>query len=210
MSGSGSGAFDLAAYLADLLALLPAARGHGMPWDLTAGISPVLRSHLAGLGSDYKIDGEIAIHRQAVIEPQAVIKPPCIVGPGGFVASFAYLRGGVFLTEGASVGPAVEVKSSILLKGAKIAHLSFVGNSLIGSDVNIEAGAMIANCRNERAKKEIRVAIDGVKRRIEVGKFGALVGDRSRIGANAVLAPGTILAPDSIVARLALVDQDDG
>lgn len=210
MSGSSGGAFDLAAYIADLFVLLPSARSHALPWELTAAIIPVLRSHLAELGSDYRIDGEIAIHRQAVVEPHAVIKPPCIVGPGGFVGSFAYLRGGVFLAEGASVGPSVEVKSSILLKGAKIAHLSFVGDSLIGSDVNIEAGAMLANHRNERPEREIRVSIDGAKRRTGVEKFGALMGDRSRIGANAVLAPGTILAPDSIVARLVLIDQDDG
>jgi len=41
-------------------------------------------------------------------------------------------------------------------------------------------------------------------------QFGAVVGDRSRIGANAVLAPGTILTSDSIVPRLASIDQDDG
>ncbi len=210
MDSSGSGAFDLAAYLADLSALLPQARGHATPWALTSGLVPILRAHIAGLGSDYGIDGEIAIHRQAVVEPQAVIKPPCVIGPRCFVGSFAYLRGGVLLAEGAAVGPSVEVKSSILLKGATIAHLSFVGDSLIGSGVNIEAGAMLANHRNERAAKEISVAIDGAKRRTGVEKFGALIGDRSRIGANAVLAPGTILAPGSIVPRLALVDQDDG
>jgi bifunctional N-acetylglucosamine-1-phosphate-uridyltransferase/glucosamine-1-phosphate-acetyltransferase GlmU-like protein len=118
------------------------------------------------------------------------------------------LRGGVLLDEGAVVGPSVEVKTSLLLEGARIAHLSFVGDSILGSGVNIEAGAMIANHRNERADKAIHVRIAGARHPTGVEKFGALVGDRSRIGANAVLAPGTILAPDSIVPRLALVDQD--
>jgi acetyltransferase-like isoleucine patch superfamily enzyme len=68
---------------------------------------------------------------------------------------------------------------------------------------------VIANHRNERKEKEIRAAIGGKQRRTGVEKFGALVGDRSRIGAHAVLAPGTILRPDSIVARLALIDQDE-
>jgi carbonic anhydrase/acetyltransferase-like protein (isoleucine patch superfamily) len=47
--------------------------------------------------------------------------------------------------------------------------------------------------------------------RIETGaeKFGALVGDRTKIGCNAVIAPGAILAPDTIVKRLSLVDQGD-
>ena len=209
MGSRAGGPFDLAAYAADLFALLPAARGRGTPWAITGDLEAILRATLAQLGSGYEIRGEIAIHRSAIVEPHAVLKPPCVIGPGCLVAAHAYLRGGVFLGDGAILGPSVEVKSSILLKGAKVAHLSFVGDSVVGSGVNIEAGAMLANYRNERAAKEIRVAIDGARLRTGVEKFGALVGDRSRIGANAVLAPGTILEPDSIVARLALVDQDD-
>jgi bifunctional UDP-N-acetylglucosamine pyrophosphorylase / glucosamine-1-phosphate N-acetyltransferase len=210
MGTPASSRFDLAGYAADLFALLPAARGHETPWAITRSLELILRTALRELGSGYEIRGEIAIHRSAVIEPQAVIKPPCVIGAGCFVGSFAYLRGGVFLAEGAGIGPSVEAKSSILLKDTKIAHLSFVGDSILGSGVNIEAGAMLANHRNERADKEIRFATRRGAGRTGVEKFGALVGDRSRIGANAVLAPGTILEPESIVARLALIDQDDG
>lgn len=64
----------------------------------------------------------------------------------------------------------------------------------VGVRVNVEAGAVVCNFRNEDA---------GSPRM----KFGALVGDDSRIGANAVLAPGTILIRRTIVARLTLVDQ---
>jgi NDP-sugar pyrophosphorylase family protein len=208
MGSRAGGPFDLAAYAAELFALLPAARGRGTPWAITSGLESILRATLVQLESDYELRGEIAIHRLAVVEPQAVLKPPCVIGPGCLVAAHAYLRGGVFLGESAIVGPSAEVKSSILLRGAKVAHLSFVGDSILGSFVNIEAGAVLANHRNERAEKEIRVAIDGARLGTGVEKFGALVGDRSRVGANAVLAPGTILEPGSIVARLALVDQD--
>jgi bifunctional N-acetylglucosamine-1-phosphate-uridyltransferase/glucosamine-1-phosphate-acetyltransferase GlmU-like protein len=199
---------DLTAYTADLFTLLPAARGEATPWAITDKLDSFLRTALTQLGSDYELRGEIAVHRSAVVEAHAIIKPPCLIGPGSFVGSFAYLRGGVFLAEGASIGPSVEIKSSLLLKGTKVAHLSFIGDSILGSDVNIEAGAMIANSRNERAGREIRVRIDGTIRSIGAEKFGALVGDRSRIGANAVLAPGTILEPDSVVDRLALIDQE--
>ena len=117
------------------------------------------------------------------------------------------MRGGVLLAERVTIGPSVEVKSSFAFAGARLAHLSFIGDSVIGADVNIEAGAVLANRWNERADKRIFVTVDG--RSVDTGleKFGALVGDRSRIGANAVLSPGTILPPDSIVPRLALVDQ---
>jgi bifunctional N-acetylglucosamine-1-phosphate-uridyltransferase/glucosamine-1-phosphate-acetyltransferase GlmU-like protein len=200
---------DLSSYVADLFELLPAAQGRETPWSITGDLAAIIRAAIGQLGTGYEIAGEIAIHATAVIETPSVIKPPCIIGPGCFVGAFAYLRGGIFLAEGAAIGPSVEVKSSILLTDTKIAHLSFIGDSILGADVNVEAGAVIANHRNERKEKEIRAAIGSAQRRTGVEKFGALVGDRSRIGANAVLAPGTILRPDSIVTRLALIDQDE-
>jgi bifunctional N-acetylglucosamine-1-phosphate-uridyltransferase/glucosamine-1-phosphate-acetyltransferase GlmU-like protein len=152
----------------------------------------------------------IAVHETATVEQGAVLKAPCIIGPDCFIAAYAYLRGGVWLDRGVITGPSVEIKSSLIGKGSKAAHFNFVGDSVIGSGVNIEAGAIIANYRNERADKEI-VCFDG-ERLIRTGrdKFGSLVGDDCRIGANAVLAPGTILAPATVVPRLALVEQIAG
>ncbi len=82
-----------------------------------------------------------------------------------------------------------------------------MGDSVIGHRVNIEAGAIVANYRNERDDKQIVVLIDGERVETGVIKFGAFIGDDSRLGANAVTAPGTILAPRSIVKRLELIDQ---
>jgi NDP-sugar pyrophosphorylase family protein len=138
-----------------------------------------------------------SIHPDAVIEPGAVIKPPVVIGAGCFVAAHAYLRGGVVLGDGVTVGPGVEVKSSLIGPGSALAHFNFVGDSILGVDVNLEAGAVIANHWNERARTGRM-------------KFGALVGDYCRIGANAVLSPGTILEPGAVVPRLALVDQFRG
>jgi bifunctional N-acetylglucosamine-1-phosphate-uridyltransferase/glucosamine-1-phosphate-acetyltransferase GlmU-like protein len=131
---------------------------------------------------------------------------PCIVGEDCYIASYAYMRGGVWLESRVAVGPSAEVKSSFICDGSKIAHLNFVGNSIIGRNVNIEVGAILANYRNEHDGGEI-ICFDG-QNRIGTGqdKFGALVGDGCRIGANAVLAPGTILAR-GIVERLSLVDR---
>jgi acetyltransferase-like isoleucine patch superfamily enzyme len=71
----------------------------------------------------------------------------------------------------------------------------------------MEAGSIIANHYNERLDKTIYVMLDKKKNQINVTKFGAMVGDHSKIGANAVLSPGTILLPESIVKRLELVEQ---
>ncbi|HWA01779.1 MAG TPA: hypothetical protein VG841_15835 [Caulobacterales bacterium] len=173
------------------------------PWEITSSADAIVRALLGPCGGEYAVFDGVAVHHTALIEPGAALKPPVLIGPYCFVASTALLRGGCWLESRVIIGPACELKSSFVFEGAKLAHLNFVGDSVLGSDVNVEAGAMIANYRNEKADKRIRIGeID-----TGVDKFGALVGDGSRIGANAVIAPGALLAPRSIVARLALVDQ---
>jgi UDP-N-acetylglucosamine diphosphorylase / glucose-1-phosphate thymidylyltransferase / UDP-N-acetylgalactosamine diphosphorylase / glucosamine-1-phosphate N-acetyltransferase / galactosamine-1-phosphate N-acetyltransferase len=136
-----------------------------------------------------------------------VLKPPCIIGEGCFVAANVYLRGGVWLGRSVVVGASVEIKSSLIGPRSRVAHFNFVGNSILGADVNVEAGAILANHRNESADKEIVCVLNGAEIRTGCDKFGSLVGDGCRIGANAVLAPGTILPRGTLVARLKLIDQ---
>jgi len=123
------------------------------------------------------------------------------------VASNAYLRGGVFLDDECIVGPGCELKSTFMFRGSKLAHLSFVGDSIIGSGVNIEAGAIVANYRNEMDDKRILILREGKIIDTGVEKFGALIGDDARIGANAVIAPGALIEPGFRLARLEKVDQ---
>lgn len=186
----------------------PLARFAATPaWALTQEAPAIVSALIDVLGDDYEILGELARHRSAIIEPGAVLKGPCLIGPDSFVASSALLRGGCWLERDCIVGPGCELKTCFLFKGSKAAHLNFIGDSVIGAGVNIEAGAILANYRNERMDK--RIVIRGDFGAIETGvdKFGALVGDNSRIGANAVIAPGAILPPRTIVRRLELVDQ---
>src|SRR5690606_7722925 len=99
------------------------------------------------------------------------------------------------------------IKSSLIFSHSAIAHFNFIGDSIIGHGVNFEAGAVIANHYNERKDKMIRIKHNEAIIETGVVKFGALAGDDSRIGANAVLSPGTILLPGSVVKRLELVEQ---
>lgn len=94
-----------------------------------------------------------------------------------------------------------------MLDGSKLAHFNFVGDSVIGERVNIEAGAIIANYRNELDGANIRIRHGDAVIETGVNKFGALVGDGCKIGANAVIAPGALLRPDTRIPRLGLVDQ---
>jgi NDP-sugar pyrophosphorylase family protein len=178
------------------------------PWKVTADLPTFIEQFAASLDlSAFQNSAGILIHNQATIEPGAVIKAPAIISAGCFVAATAYLRGGVVLDEGVTIGPGCELKSTIVMASSRLAHLSFVGDSFIGSDVNLEAGVVVANHCNERPDQSVTVRIGGRDIQTNVVKFGSLIGDHSRIGANAVLSPGTVLPPHTVVARLGLVDQ---
>ncbi|GAM98167.1 glucosamine-1-phosphate N-acetyltransferase [alpha proteobacterium U9-1i] len=177
------------------------------PWLLTTDADARIRAAMSTLDSSYQIKDGVAVHETAEIETGAIVKAPVILGPRTFVAANAYLRGGVFLDEGCIVGPACEVKTSFLFAGAKIAHLSFVGDSILGAGVNIEAGAIVANYRNELDDKAIRIVYAGATIETGVDRFGALFGDGTKIGANSVIAPGALLAPNTRIPRLTRVDQ---
>jgi NDP-sugar pyrophosphorylase family protein len=180
------------------------------PWAVTEQCEHFVRRILLTLGPEYERQGNIAIHKTAQVEDGAVLKGAIVIGPNCFIAAGAYLRGGVFLGSDCIVGPSCELKSSFMLDRSKLAHFNFVGDSLLGENVNIEAGAVIANYRNEFAGANIRILHGDTIIETGVAKFGALVGDGTRIGANAVVAPGALLEQGSVVPRLGLIDQYPG
>lgn len=121
----------------------------------------------------------------SIIE-DSVIENNCIVGP------FARIRPDCHLHQDAHVGNFVELKKSHLGSGTKVNHLSYVGDSEVGENVNIGAGTITCN-------------YDGVNKHKTIIKDGAFIGSNSAlvapvtVGENAVIGAGTVLtknAPD--------------
>lgn len=179
-----------------------------VPWTIVGNLCETLFRLIETLDDEYEVKDGVAIHHSAIIGHNVTIKAPAIISADCFVGSNSYLRGGVFMAPGAKVGISCEVKTSALLEGCAIAHFNFVGDSIIGHDVNIEAGAILCNHYNECEDDTVFVCIDGQRVSTGLHKFGSFVGDGCRIGANAVLSPGTLLKPKTIVKRLKLVEQD--
>jgi bifunctional UDP-N-acetylglucosamine pyrophosphorylase / glucosamine-1-phosphate N-acetyltransferase len=97
-----------------------------------------------------------------------------VVGAGATVGPFAYLRPGTEIGEGGKIGTFVEAKNAQLGAGAKVPHLSYVGDAEIGEGANVGAGTIVAN-------------YDGVT------KHRTTVGKHARTGSNNVfVAPVTI------------------
>jgi NDP-sugar pyrophosphorylase family protein len=177
------------------------------PWELTAQSIQAVEQLLTSLGEEYEVANGVAIHRTAIIESGAILNGPAIIGARCFLAAGSLVRGGCWLGENCTIGPGSELKSSFVFAGSRLAHFNFVGDSFLGADVNLEAGAVIANHRNELSDPAITILHEGTTIKTDAVKFGAIVGDGCRIGANAVLAPGAILPAKTVVQRLSLIDQ---
>jgi NDP-sugar pyrophosphorylase family protein len=177
------------------------------PWEITNDLKNSLEAIILTLGPDYLIENGVAIHITAIIEEGVTIKRPAIISENCFIGAHAYFREGVYLDKAVKIGPGCEIKNSIICSNTAIAHFNYIGNSIIGRNINFEAGSIAANHYNERVNKKISVCFQGQIIETDSEKFGSLVGDDSRIGANAVLSPGTILSKGSIVKRLELIEQ---
>jgi len=131
------------------------------------------------------------------IESGAFVRAPTVLGDGTQVRHGAYIRGHCLTGARCIIGHATEVKNAIFFSGAQAAHFAYVGDSILGRDVNLGAGTRLANLRVKPGNVTLR---DG-DRRVATGrrKLGAILGDRVQTGCNAVLSPGVVLGRDSIV-----------
>ncbi len=199
---------NLSFYIKTCYSELPILKDYALPWDVISNMNQIIEEILPSLSeSEFTIKDNIAIHKLAIIEENVIIKKNTIINEGCVVKSGAYIRDGVFLAKNVNIGANCEIKQSIIFNKSRIAHLNYVGNSIIGTDVNLEAGSVLANHFNEFKNKNIQVVIDNSIIDTKVLKFGSLLGDSSRIGANSVLNPGTILNKNSIIERLTHINQ---
>lgn len=178
-----------------------------LPWEIIDSLESFICQYLQNLDQTFTIENQVAIHQSATVEQGVVIKGPVVISADCFIGANAYLRGPIFLDKAVKIGPGTEIKQSIIMEGSAMAHFNYIGNSIIGRNTNFEAGSICANHYNERQDKRIFVKYNDEIIDTHTNKFGALVGDGSKIGANAVLSPGTILEKNSIVGRLELIDQ---
>jgi NDP-sugar pyrophosphorylase family protein len=144
------------------------------------------------------MDSDIHLAPGCKIEPGALIKGPSFIGPGSEVRQGAYLRGGCLIGRGCVVGHTTEVKNSVMLDEAKAGHFAYLGDSILGRDVNLGAGTKLANLKI--IERPYRITAGGTTHTLKRRKFGAIMGDEAQTGCNSVTNPGTILGKRVLVA----------
>ena len=126
-----------------------------------------------------------------------MIKGPAIIGRNCEIRHNAYIREDVLIGDGCVVGNSCEVKSSMLFNDAKVPHFSYVGDSILGHMAHLGAGVKISNVKLMAGN--VMVEIDGKPVDTGLRKFGALLGDKTDVGCNTVLNPGSIIGRNSVI-----------
>lgn len=148
--------------------------------DTTFGKDVVLHPHVI-FGDGVKVGDGVEIRSFSHIE-QAILGKNTRVGP------FARIRPGTITNEDVHIGNFVEIKNSRLARGAKVSHLSYVGDSEVGKEANIGAGTITCN-------------YDGVnKYKTEIGE-GAFVGSNTSLVAPVKIGKGAIIGAGSTITK---------
>jgi bifunctional UDP-N-acetylglucosamine pyrophosphorylase/glucosamine-1-phosphate N-acetyltransferase len=167
------------------------------PWDLLkineefmACLEP---QNMGRVEENVVLKDPVLIGKGTVIKSGCYIVGPVIIGEDCEIGPNCYIRPSTVIGNGCHIGSSVEVKNSIIMRGSKVPHHNYIGDSIIGENCNFGAGTKVANLRLD--KKEIKAMGMNTGRR----KLGAIVGDGVQTGINASLNVGCIIGNDSFI-----------
>ncbi len=217
---SQRGEFELTDSLSLLMAegrrirTIPFAKGEWVgisyPWDLLEANRSVLDSDEEVRDGETEVGvhlkGSVSLAKGSIVKSGSYIEGPVYVGEGAAVGPNAYLRPGTSLGRGVKVGAGCEVKNSIVMDEAKIPHLCYVGDSVLGHGASLGAGTITANLKFNDSYVESRVKrqmVDSGQR-----KFGAIFGDGVKTGINVSIFPGVKIGADAWIGPGAIVRTD--
>jgi len=182
------------------------------PWDILAANRMVMDtweeaqiSRHAVIDGNVTFTGPVRIERGSVIKAGAVLAGPCYIGRNCYVGNNVLVRSYSSLGAASSIGYGVELKNCVLFGNSKIGRLSFVGDSVIGDNVDIGSGTMTINENMDHTP--VAVSVRGEPVNSGLVKLGGFIGDDVKVGAGNTLAAGTVLPPGTSVPHHATVSR---
>jgi NDP-sugar pyrophosphorylase family protein len=161
---------------------------------LESRLQPGLRNRCDGVAY---IGERVFIGEGTVVEDGAMIRGPAIIGRDCQIRHNAYIREHVIVGDGCVVGNSCELKHAVLFNHCQVPHFSYVGDSIFGHKAHLGAGVKVSNVK--LVPGNVTVPLEGKSLDTGLRKFGALLGDRTDIGCNAVLNPGSVIGRGSVV-----------
>jgi UDP-N-acetylglucosamine diphosphorylase / glucose-1-phosphate thymidylyltransferase / UDP-N-acetylgalactosamine diphosphorylase / glucosamine-1-phosphate N-acetyltransferase / galactosamine-1-phosphate N-acetyltransferase len=174
------------------------------PWEILTANKMIMDSwqetsiaKTATVEANVTLQGIVRVEPGAVIKSGAVLEGPCCIGEGSYIGNNSLVRSYTSVAKNCSVGSGVELKNCVVMDNTQIGRLSFIGDSVLGENVDMGAGCMTVN-RNVDWKP---ISVKNGKGTIKTGmtKLGAFLGDGVVIGAGNTLQPGTVIAPGKTI-----------
>ncbi|MEM2121063.1 MAG: sugar phosphate nucleotidyltransferase [Candidatus Woesearchaeota archaeon] len=152
------------------------------------------------------IKGKLILGKNSIIKSGVYIEGPVMIGENCIIGPNCYLRAGTTIGNNCHIGQAVEIKNSIFFDNSKCNHLSYIGDSVIGYNVNLGAGTITANLRHDNAsvKSMVKGQLIDTKRR----KLGTIIGDNVHTGIHTSIYPGRKIWPDKTTLPGEIVKYD--
>ncbi|MFB6254042.1 MAG: bifunctional sugar-1-phosphate nucleotidylyltransferase/acetyltransferase [Halobacteriaceae archaeon] len=174
----------------------------GRPWELLEANEWKLNEISRYLGGEISpqatVQGTVYIEVGASIREGAVIEGPAYIATNSAIGPNAYIRGSTYIGPDVHIGHAVEVKNSVIMKETNISHLSYVGDSVLGREVNLGAGTQVANLRHDG--ESVHMVVKGESTSTGRRKFGVVLGDGVKTGINTSLNAGVRLDTNATTA----------
>ncbi|MDD1775898.1 MAG: NTP transferase domain-containing protein [Candidatus Methanomethylicus sp.] len=184
----------------------------GRPWNLLEANKllldcKIVQSSVRGEVEDgAKLHGKVVVEEGASILSGAYIEGPVWISSGCRVGPNCYLRPYTYLGRNVKVGNSCEIKASIIMEDSHVGHLSYIGDSVIGSKCNLGAGTITANLRFDEEAIKMNIKEERVSSMRK--KLGAFLGDEVKTGINVSLYPGIKIGPRSWVGPHTAVVKD--
>jgi bifunctional UDP-N-acetylglucosamine pyrophosphorylase/glucosamine-1-phosphate N-acetyltransferase len=181
----------------------------GYPWDLLDAnhhmLSGIRESGVFGeIEPGVTIKGNVCIGQGTVVKSGTYIEGPVYIGKNCIIGPDAYLRQDSVIEDECRIR--TEVKNSVVMRGSKAQHHGYIGDSVIGENVNIAAGVIMSNRRHDRQNH--KVVVNG--KRIDTGRgfLGAFIGDDVRTGVGTLIYPGRKIWPGKTTLPGQVIDRD--
>lgn len=137
----------------------------------------------------------VVILDNAKVLSGSYIEGPSLVGENTVTGPHCYIRKNSIVLSNVRIGYGAEIKASIISDNCRITHFSYVGNSILGRNVNIGAGTVTSVRRFDN--KNVHLKIMGKLYDTKKRKFGAIIGDNVQTGVGVVVYPGRIIKPSA-------------
>lgn len=182
----------------------------GYPWHILQAHQILIRDvrfNIEGeIESNVTIRGQLKLGKGSVIKAGSYIEGDVVIGENCTIGPNAYIRGISVIGDNTKVGFAVELKNTTVFSGTKIPYLSYFGDSIIGFNVNCNAGSKSGNWDPDQ--QSIKTKIKGNDVNTGLKKFGVVLGDNVRLGIDSIVMPGVKIAPNTVVQAGSVIKDD--